>query len=134
MDNPNQHIFDCFTAERKRRPEIDAFYYRKETERNDASLRYANQDGVLTVLFKKDGSEEFYFKQRCERGIGDKVQVLQDNGKYGKLFEKFHSMPALFRSIAQDYQYNRQALCLDKQKSIESEKNKSVKKNGYERE
>lgn len=131
MENPNRHLFECFKAEKERHPDMSIFY-RKKSEKNDASIRYINENGVLTVLFNEQGNEDFYFKKPNESGIGELVQRVSDNGKLGIQGANFLTMPTEFRDIAQEYQYDRASLRID---CLETEKKaRSAKKTSYERE
>ncbi len=114
MTNPNSKLFDLFQSEKERHTQDMTLFYRKSKDNQDASMRYISekegQEGVLTVLFPKSGEELFYFKKKDEKGIGEMVQRIVDDGQYAELKEGFHNMPAVFQSIAQDYQYNREEL------------------------
>lgn len=130
MENPNKYLFDCFNAEKNRHPDM-SIYYRKKSENNDASIRYMNDEGVLTVLFSEQGNEDFYFRRPNEGGIGELVQRVSDNGKFGIQGANFLTMPAKFRDIAQEYQYDRASLHIDER---EVGYKKTPKKSAYERE
>lgn len=129
MENPNKYLFECFNAEKTRHPDMSIFY-RKQSEKNDASIRYMNDEGVLTVLFNNKGVEDFYFRRPNDSGIGELVQRVSDNGKFGVQGANFLNMPAIFRSIAQEYQYDRASLHIDER---EAGHKKAPKKSAYER-
>lgn len=130
MNNPNKHLFDCFNAEKERHPDMSV-YYRKKSENNDASIRYHNDDGVLTVFFSEQGNEDFYFKKPDEGGIGELVQRVSENGKLGIQGANFLKMPSSFRNIAQEYQYDRASLHIDEHDA--DIKKRMVRKSSYER-
>jgi hypothetical protein len=129
MENPNKYLFDCFNAEKKRHPDM-SIYYRKKSDNNDASIRYMNEEGVLTVLFSEQGNEDFYFRRPNDIGIGELVQRVSDNGRYGIQGANFLSLPVKFRNIAQAYQYDRASLHIDER---EAGLKKNLKKSAYER-
>ena len=134
MTNPNAKLFDLFQAEKERHTPDMTLFYRKGNDRQDASMRYISekegQEGVLTVLFPKNGEELFYFKHKDEKGIGELVQRIVDDGKFGELKEGFHNMPNVFKTIAQDYQYNREALHIadELKDSVQPKKTKPVER------
>lgn len=131
MTNPNMHMFDCFNAEKKRHPDM-SIYYRKRSDKNDASIRYLNDEGVLTVLFSTHGNEDFYFKAPTESGIGELVQRVSDNGKLGVQGAGFLKMPTSFRNIAQEYQYDRSSLHID-EREADTKKRTPRRNSSYER-
>lgn len=109
MNNPNKYLFNCFNAERERHPTMKLLY-RKATDRNDASMRYIADNGVLTVLFLKNGYEEFYFKTEEQKGIGKLIQSIDAEGIVTLSDMSSNSIPKVFLDIAHDYIYNRDKL------------------------
>ena len=139
MTNPNAKMYTLFTTEKERHSDKDdlTIFYRKAKDHQDASMRYVSNDkeneGTLTVIFREDGDEDFYFKKNNEKGIGKLVQHLTDGGNYGVLENEFNNMPSMFRTITQDYQYNRDELGIDEKQPPKDLENKP-KKSQHERE
>lgn len=111
MNNPNKYLFNCFNAEQVRHPDM-RLLYRKETDRNDASMRYSDDSGMLTILFLKNGCEEFYFKLVTQKGIGKLIQSLDSDGNVTLSAETAADVPQVFVDISQDYINNRDILKL----------------------
>lgn len=82
------------------------------------SVQYKNSDGVMTAIFKKDGSEDFYFRSADETkkvGLGTKFLSLSNNGKKCDfVLENESAIPELFRYIADRYSTNRDEIGIDK--------------------
>lgn len=139
MTNPNAKLYDLLMNEKNRHADVDmTFLYRKSKDNQDASMRYISKqpgaEGVLTVLFRKNGDEDFYFKQENEKGIGVLVQHLTDGGQYAELENAFNNMPSLFRNITQDYQYNRDELGIEEKQPAKTDKDSKPKpKSKFER-
>lgn len=72
-------LYNIFDNERKRYPDMTVFY-REGNDRMEKSLSYSNDDGRLTILFGKNGEEDFYFRKPDEKGLGDIVQTLSNKG------------------------------------------------------
>ena len=111
MNNPNKFIFNCFNAERERHPSMKLLY-RKATDRNDASMRYIADNGILTVLFLKNGCEEFYFKTEEQKSIGILIQSIDAEGSVSFSDVSSNDIPQVFIDISQDYINNRDKLKL----------------------
>lgn len=108
----NDFLYEIFKYEKSRHRDLTLFYNARFY-----SLQYSNAAGnTLTVLFKpEEKKEEFYYKENSKRrGIGDKVQTLEDNGNYAEIDDLYFKMPEKFQNIASDYQYNREAIHLEK--------------------
>jgi hypothetical protein len=111
VNNPNKYLFNCFNAEKARHPDMTVFY-RKEEEKRDASMRYTGNEGILTVLFLKNGCEEFYFKLGTQKGIGRLIQSIDAEGNVTLSAESSTDVPKAFLDIARDYIVNRDKLKL----------------------
>lgn len=111
MNNPNRYLFNCFSAEREHHPNMKLLY-RKATDRNDASMRYISDNGMLTVLFLKNGCEEFYFKLETQKGIGKLIQNIDADGNVTLSAQDATDVPQEFLDISQDYISNREMLRL----------------------
>lgn len=105
-------LYNIMKREKERNPDMDIYYSEKKK-----SLQYQNKEGTLTVLFRDDGLEDFYFRRNNDRQgamLGSRIQVLADKGKYGQVeSEPFFNMPQRFRDIAQNYQYDRENMNID---------------------
>lgn len=105
-------LYNIMKREKERNPDMDIYYSEKKK-----SLQYKNHEGTLTVLFRDDGLEDFYFREKNSTAgtlIGSRVQVLAEKGKYGQIeSEPFFDMPKRFRDITQSYQYDRENMNID---------------------
>lgn len=106
----------------------DDFVVSYNEEKN--SIRYKTEKGIMTVAFnEKDKSEDFYYRNSGEQGLGEVVQKLTENGTRGHYDSSFLEMPSAFKRLAQEFQNGngRDEILKD-----DVTKNKSVKKH-YER-
>lgn len=119
-------LFDIFKNEKDRNPDLTVLYF-KGNDKLDKSLTYflEGEDGKksqLKVLFKNGGIEEFYYRKPDEKGLGALVQTVADKGRIGELTNEFSDMPARFKEVAQSYQYDRDAIGIDKKPNKPYEK------------
>ena len=81
------------------------------------SVQYKDSDGVMTAIFAKDGSEDFYFRSVDETkkvGLGTKFLSLSNNGKScDYIIENGNVIPEQFRYIADRYSTNRDEIGID---------------------
>lgn len=102
----------------------DDFIVSYNEEKN--SIRYKTDDGIMTVAFnEKNKSEDFYYRNTGEQGLGDKVQKLTENGTRGHYDSSFLEMPSAFKKLAQEFQNGGGR---DEILTEEVMKNKSIKK------
>lgn len=121
MDN----LFNIFEREKKNNPDLTVHYNKFSN-----SLDYSNENGVLTVLFNPDGNngcEEFYFKQnKHEKGFGELVLKTNDYGRIGVSPDYIlQELPEEFIKAAQRYQFDRDTIGIEQQKSATKAKNHS---------
>lgn len=108
-------LYNIFKNEKERNPDMTVFY-REGNDKMENSLSYSNDEGKLTILFRKGGIEEFHFRKPDEKGLGDIVQTLYNKGKDGEMphINSLFDLPKRFREIAQSYQYERKEIGIDK--------------------
>lgn len=105
-------LYNIMRRKQERNPDVDVYYNEK-----NKSLQYINNKGVMTVVFNKNGIEDFYYRSHNEKdtGLGCKFQSLVGKGTYGKVDSSFmlSKLPYRFLEVAQDYQFNREAMNID---------------------
>lgn len=126
-------LFNIFERERNRLKDEDVtvFY---NSKRN--TMQYSKDEGTLTVAFNTyedkntEGCEKFTFKPKGDNA-SIFIQQTYDFGQYSKLdIDNLLRMPELLRNIAQDYQYNRDAIGVERQPNKEktAKKNKNIER------
>lgn len=117
-------LYNIMRREQERNPDVDVYY----SEKNN-SLQYINGNGVMTVVFGRNGMEDFYYRSHSEKntGLGFKFQSLVGKGAYGKVDSSFMlgELPYRFLEIAQAYQFSRETMNIDyEQKKHNFQKNR----------
>lgn len=90
--------------------------------KNNNSLSYSNNEGVMNVEIRKKFEKIFFTPKRFENGkavYGERkeVETIKEKGKVAYYEQDvFTALPDDFKKITEDYQYNRKTIGLDKAK------------------
>lgn len=117
-------LYNIFQREKERVGDKFTVFYNEK--RN--LLQYSNNEGTMTVLFDSNkGTEDFYYRSSDAEqgsGLGTLVQQNAEHGhraKFGK--EIFELCSQQFIDLCCDYQFNRDAIGVEKTAKREKARN-----------